>query len=433
MWNGLETRAPVLPGEGVFRRRGAFGQGGFLVGGEVGEAVVDVLCIGADGGGEGLRGLWGGVQRRTHVGEDFEEGACRGLACFDAGLVVGVDVDEAGVEGNGSLKEGDEHAEGEGGDLGDGDGEGTSSGFVEGFAGAAKKSLEEVGGGVAGFDFDAVAVAAFADFDEGGEEVVHAVAELLDVGVLVGGTFVAIDGDALVDFVAVEVEFLAERLHDELLEIFGEEDEGVLVWEDDHVLLAFAVAFVVPGEGELEGGVVGGVVAAGFFIHGRGAGEHGVEVDALKGHGDESDGGKDGGAAADPIRHGERGDEAGFFGEVGEFGAVPGDGDGLVGEAESGAIEGVGSFEHAVAGFGSASGFGDDDGEGAGEVLTDVGEGAVHAGGVGVVEEVGFEGGVAADGIVDELGAEGGSADADDEEGVVGFAGGGGDLLVEDC
>ena len=40
-------------------------------------------------------------------------------------------------------------------------------------------------------------VAAFAHFDEGGEEVVHAVAELLDVGVLVGGALVAVDGDAL--------------------------------------------------------------------------------------------------------------------------------------------------------------------------------------------------------------------------------------------
>ncbi len=61
------------------------------------------------------------------------------------------------------------------------------------------------------------------DFDEGGEEVVDAFAELLDVGVLVGGAFVAVDGDALVDDFAFEVFFFAEGFHDELLEVSGEE------------------------------------------------------------------------------------------------------------------------------------------------------------------------------------------------------------------
>ena len=70
---------------------------------------------------------------------------------------------------------------------------------VERLAGAAEEALQVVRGGGAGIDLDAVAVAALADLDEGGEEVVHAVAELLDVGVLVGGALVAVDGDALVD------------------------------------------------------------------------------------------------------------------------------------------------------------------------------------------------------------------------------------------
>lgn len=52
-------------------------------------------------------------------------------------------------------------------------------------------------------EFGGGAVAVFEDFDEGCEEVVDAFAELLDVGVLVGGAFVAVDGDALVDGVAV--------------------------------------------------------------------------------------------------------------------------------------------------------------------------------------------------------------------------------------
>ena len=89
-----------------------------------------------------------------------------------------------------------------------------------------------------------------------GEEIVHAVAELLDVGVLVGGAFVAINGEALVDDLAIEVEFLAERLHDELLEVFRKQDERVLVGQDDHVLFALAVGTVMPGERELHRGVV---------------------------------------------------------------------------------------------------------------------------------------------------------------------------------
>ena len=45
--------------------------------------------------------------------------------------------------------------------------------------------------------------AIFAHLDEGDEEVGHAVAQLLHVGVLVGRALVAVDGDALVHDLAV--------------------------------------------------------------------------------------------------------------------------------------------------------------------------------------------------------------------------------------
>lgn len=57
------------------------------------------------------------------------------------------------------------------------------------------------------------------DFDEGGKEIRNAIAKLLDVGVLVSRSFVAVGRDALVDGVPIEVESFSERLHDELLEI----------------------------------------------------------------------------------------------------------------------------------------------------------------------------------------------------------------------
>ena len=125
--------------------------------------------------------------------------------------------------------------------------------------------MEVVAGGDAGFDRRVAAAicggagdvgAVFEHFDEGDEEVVDALAELLHVGVLVGGALVAVDGDALVDDVAVEVLLLAERLHDELLEVAGEEQEAVFVGEDDHVFLPLAVAGVVPHQRQQRGGVL---------------------------------------------------------------------------------------------------------------------------------------------------------------------------------
>ena len=67
---------------------------------------------------------------------------------------------------------------------------------------------------------------------------------------LVGRALVAIDRDALIDGVAVEVEFFAQRLHDELLEIFGEEHQAVLVGEHHHVLAALGVACEIPHQCE---------------------------------------------------------------------------------------------------------------------------------------------------------------------------------------
>ena len=85
----------------------------------------------------------------------------------------------------------------------DGDGDGFSAGFVECFAGTSEEALEVVCAGVSWVNFDTAAFSAISDFDECGEEVMDSVTELLDVGVLVSGAFVAVDCDALVDDVFV--------------------------------------------------------------------------------------------------------------------------------------------------------------------------------------------------------------------------------------
>ena len=61
---------------------------------------------------------------------------------------------------------------------------------------------------------------------------------------LIGRALVAVNRDALVDDISVQVEFLAERFHDQLLEVAAEEEQPILVGEDDHVLFAAAVAGV---------------------------------------------------------------------------------------------------------------------------------------------------------------------------------------------
>ena len=83
--------------------------------------------------------------------------------------------------------------------------------------------MEVVARGDAGFDFRGGATAVLEDFDKDRKEVVHSIAQLLDVGVLVGGPFVAIDSEALKNLATRKVVLFAKRLHDELLEVAGEE------------------------------------------------------------------------------------------------------------------------------------------------------------------------------------------------------------------
>jgi len=103
--------------------------------------------------------------------------------------------------------------------------------------------------------------------------------------VLVGGALVAVDRDALVYGAAVEVFLLAERLHDQLLQVAAEEREPVLVGQDHHVLRAPATARVVPGEREQRGRVAPGIARSRQVVHARGALEQAVHVDALQGGG----------------------------------------------------------------------------------------------------------------------------------------------------
>src|SRR5262249_4296595 len=132
------------------------------------------------------------------------------------------------------------------------------------------------------------------DFNEGDKEVVDSLAELLHVGVLVGGAFVAENVDALIGLFAGAVEFLAERLHDELLEVFGKVEEAIFIGKHDHVFGVphFAAGGVIPHQGQESGGVFINAVEAGDQVGVSGAFEHGVDIKTLERRGEQADGGK---------------------------------------------------------------------------------------------------------------------------------------------
>jgi len=284
---------------------------------------------------------------------------------------------------------------------------------------AEEEALEIVAGGdAAGLDLHARAIAVAEHFDEGDEEVVHALTELLHVGVLVGRALVAVNGNALVDGAALEIELLAERLHDELLEVAREEEQAVLVGKHHHVLGAAAVGRPVPHGGEDGGGVVLEGRHAGDLVHRGGAGEHRVDVEALERGREQAHGAEFGGAAAHPVPHREAGDPAFLGGDLVELGAHASHGDKVLGVVETGGLEGGGGFEHAIARLDGATGLGDDDGERVGQLAGERGERVVDAVRVGVIEEVDRHAILPglAQRVGDELRAERGAADADHEQ-----------------
>ncbi len=274
-------------------------------------------------------------------------------------------------------------------------------------------------------------MAVLKNLDEGDEEVVHALAELLDVGVLVGRALVAVDRDPLVHRAALAVEFLAEGLHHELLEVAGEEEQPVLVRKDDHVLGAASVRREMPHEGQQGGGIGRGHAPARKLVHRRGSREEGVDLDPLEGGGQEADRAEFARPASDPVPHGEAGEPALADRRGIELRSGAGDRHEVLRDLEAGGLERRGRLEHAVSGLGCSARFRDDDDQRLAEAAADVREHGVDAVRIRVVEEV--DGHLvagapeAAERLADELGPEGRAADPDHEQ-FAEFSGGSGDF-----
>ena len=124
-----------------------------LADGIAGGLAVALFFHGA-GVPRGVAGVLGGGEGGGEFQFKGNDGAGGFLAGFDAGLVVGIDADERGVETDDAFVEGDQHAERARRDVGQGDGDGVTVLFGEGVAGAEVKALEEIAGGDAGFDLE---------------------------------------------------------------------------------------------------------------------------------------------------------------------------------------------------------------------------------------------------------------------------------------
>ena len=66
-------------------------------------------------------------------------------------------------------------------------------------------------------------------FNEGHEKIQDAVAQLLHVRMLIGRALVAVNRNALVHNLSIKVPFFSQRFHHQLLQIFAEQRQPVLV------------------------------------------------------------------------------------------------------------------------------------------------------------------------------------------------------------
>ena len=85
------------------------------------------------------------------------------------------------------------------------------------------------------------------------------------------------------DDLSIQVQFLAQRLHNELLEVLGKEFEAVLVGQHHHVFRAATFSKEIPHQRELRGRIVTDDRIAGCFVAGLGSGEKSLDIQALQG------------------------------------------------------------------------------------------------------------------------------------------------------
>ena len=205
---------------------------------------------------------------------------------------------------------------------------------------------------------------------------------------LVGGSLVAVDSQALVHGLPLAVAILAEGLHHQLLEVAAEHLQTIAVGEHHQVAAALAFAGGIPGGGHQGGGIVPQARATGEGIHGGGTGQKAAQVGSDQGGGQEANGAGDAGAASHPVGKVEAGQPALRSGESVELAAGHGHGHGLAGPVATEGLEAGPGLLHADAGFRGAAGFAHHHHQGGAQPLAQGGKGAAESLGINVVEDM---------------------------------------------
>ena len=172
---------------------------------------------------------------------------------------------------------------------------------------------------------------------------------------LVGGAFVAINSNALVNHVTVAIQALAQGFHHQLLEVTAEHLQTIAVGQNNHVALTATTTGHVPGGGHQGGWIAAKIRRAGGSIHLGCSAEKIAYVAANQGPGQQTHGTGDAGAASHPIEHVETLEPTFLLGLLIQLAVEHRHGNGLTGPLATSGLEAMASLLHAEVGFRGAA------------------------------------------------------------------------------
>src|SRR5439155_3232192 len=145
----------------------------------------------------------------SHLFLTLQQSGRRFFSSFTAGLIVGVDVNQRAVKAHCPLVQRDQCSEITRVHLENANRDGFAPTLVERASRPAQKPLKIIAACDAVLNFEPLTAPIFAHFDERDEKIQDAVAQLLNISVLIGRAFVAVNSNTLVHSLAIEVLFFA--------------------------------------------------------------------------------------------------------------------------------------------------------------------------------------------------------------------------------
>ena len=186
---------------------------------------------------------------------------------------------------------------------------------------------------------------------------------------------------------SVEIFFLSQRFHDQLLQVFGKQGQPVLVWKDHHIFVALAVAGIVPHERQKHCRIVCHIRHAGPLVHGGRASEKTIDIEAFQRHREKPHRAYHRGTPADPIVHRESSQPFVPFGNFIQIAPNTGDGHCVFVELQSFLFESCFRLQHPISCLLCSAGFGNHNNQRLGEQIVDPVEDAIEPVRVRIIEE----------------------------------------------